>query len=112
MRNAHAQAEHLSLVLYGTLFRAATQKIVGLNERAQQPVFRDRQGNCCVLPHVVIGTPGNRGWTPVVSQQAGFPCQMLLREFLGCHPSAPENSSSLTAEQRWVSKDCCASDTR
>ena len=24
--------------------------------------------------------PGNRGWTPGRSQQAGFPCQMLLWE--------------------------------
>ena len=33
--------------------------------------------------------PGNPGWTPVVSQQVGFPCQMLLEGFLGCHPSVP-----------------------
>ena len=46
--------------------------------------------------------PGNRGWTPVVSQQAGFPCQMLQRGLLGCHPFVPCSLSSMSLEELWV----------
>ena len=46
------------------------------------------------------------------TQQAGFPCQMLLWRLLGCHPFAPCSPSSMSLEQLWVSMDCCAINMR
>ena len=46
--------------------------------------------------------PGNRGWTPVVSQQAGFPCQMLSEGFWAATHLSLHCQSSSTSEQHWV----------
>ena len=46
--------------------------------------------------------PGNRGWTPVVSQQAGFPCQMLSEGIWAATHLPLHYPSSLTSEQHWV----------
>ena len=46
--------------------------------------------------------PGNLGWTPVVSQQAGLPCQMLSEGFWAAAHLSLHCQSSSTSEQHWV----------
>ena len=46
--------------------------------------------------------PGNLGWTPVVSQQTGFPCQILSEGFWAATHLPFHCQSSSTSEQHWV----------
>ena len=56
--------------------------------------------------------PGNRSWTQVVYQQAGFPSQMLSEGFWAATHLPLHSLSSLTSEQLWVSIDSCQDDMR
>ena len=97
--------------VYNNLFLAVAQMILDLYDELSSLIFVVGQSTVVFYLTLSLG-PGQPRLDSGSLPAGWFPLPDAVRGLLGCHPSAPEYSSSLTPEQHWVSKDCCASDTR
>ena len=64
-----------------------------------------------IFSHDVTG-PGQPRLDSGSPQQAGFPCQMLLRGLLGCHPLVPPLSVFVDLRAALGHVGCCARSMR